>query len=219
MQRRSFLQSMAAALMAPTIRLRDTVVDERLLMPFCEPEPDWYRYDFEKPFGIGSLTYASDSKALIRCELAARDEDGERKLPKNLLSVWNHHWRPTEQWRPLTPDDLRPTERVTGRCPYCGDRRKSFGPNYPDDQETADALLDWDVDDNTIRDSSCEHCHGRDYTGPSCVRINGVVHQSWTMRRILALPNPQVCGTKADRFGVLLFRAEGFEGISMGMGD
>lgn len=215
--RRNTLKAIAAAIMCPTIRLREAIPDERLLMAFCDL--DSWRYDFTKPFGHGSLTYASDSRAMIRCELASRHEDGERRLPKNVTQVWDSHWRPSAEWRSLTDDDLRPTERVTGACPHCGDRRVSFGEHYPTDQEHADALLDWDPDDNTIRDSSCEHCRGREYTGPSCVRIGGTVHQSWTMRRILALPNPRVCGVPDRNFGVVLFLADGFEGISMGMID
>jgi hypothetical protein len=39
------------------------------------------------------------------------------------------------------------------------------------------------------------------------------------MRRILALPNPRVCGVPDRNFGVVLFLADGFEGISMGMID
>lgn len=221
--RRTTLKAIAAAIMAPTIHLRQSIPDERLLLSFCDDES--FRYDFTKPFGVGSLTYASDCKAMIRCELASRIEDGERRLPKNIIDVWDYHWKPSGEWRPLTPDDVIPTEwdRITGLCPYCGDRRVSFGEHFPTDQEHADALLDWDPDDNTIRDSSCEHCHGRDYIGPSCVRIAGVEHQAWPMRRILALPNPRVCsaavmdGRPTEKFHAILFKADGFEGISLGM--
>lgn len=228
MTRRSTIKMISgslASLMCPTIQLRQSIPDERLLIPFCAPES--FRYDFEKPFGVGSLTYATDARAMVRCELSSRVEDGERRLPKNVIGVWDYHWNPSKKWQPLTPDDVIPTEtdRVTGMCPYCGDRRVSLGEHFPADQEHADELLrklDWDVDDNTIRDESCEHCHGRDYEGPSCVRIVGVEHQAWTMRRILSLPNVHVCpgSYNRHRWGdsePLLFKADGFEGISLGM--
>lgn len=223
--RRTTLKAMVAAIMAPTIRLRDSVPDERLLLSFCDPEA--WRYDFTKPFGVGSLTYASDFRAMIRCELAFRVEDGERRLPKNIVDVWSHHWKPSGKFRPLTPDDIIPTEsaHITGCCPHCGDRRVSFGEYFPTDQDAADSLPDWDPDDNTMRDVSCEHCHGRAFHGPSLVRIDGVLHQSWTLRRILALPNPRVCASAAITGGSsglyqsLLFTADGFDGISMGMED
>lgn len=215
--RRTALKTIAAAIMSPTIKLRNAVPDERLLSAFCDPEP--WRYDFTKPFGVGSLTYASDSFALIRCELTNRVEDGERCLPRNVLEVWNGRWSDNVRWSDLTPDDLIPTEQGSGYalCPCCGNRRVFFGEKYPDDQEHADALPDWDVDDNTIRDVSCEACHGREYTGPSCVKIDGVLHKSFTLQRVLALPNPQVRGIRNDKYGTVLFRADGFQGISLGM--
>lgn len=219
LSRRSTLKAIAAAIMAPTIHLREAIPDERLLMAFCNP--DVFRFDFDKPFGVGSLTYASDSYSLIRCELASRVEDGERHLPKNVIEVWDAFYRPT-QWRDLTPDDLIPTEGVTGLCPYCGDRRVSFGVQWPTDQEYADDLPDWDPDDNTIRDKSCKHCHGCYYEGPSCVRIGGILHDSWRLRRILALPNPRVCAAAVvsddERISrAIVFKADGFEGISLGI--
>jgi len=223
--RRNTLKTIAAAFMAPTIQLRQSVSDERLMMAFCEPDRGRYRlqYEFEKPFGFGSLTYASDYKALIRCELAGRIEDGEKRLPP-IAETWDRYWMPQTQWRPLTPDDLRPTEACDGNfgfCPECGDRRVSA--EYPKDAAEAASLPDWDVDDNTIRDVSCPRCHGRWYGGPSNVRICGVLHSSWNLRRIVALPNPQVCKSlwldpKSDA-NVILFRADGFEGMSMGMAE
>lgn len=223
--RRTTLKAIAAAIMAPTIHLRSAIPDERLLLSFCDP--DSWRYDFSKPFGVGSLTYASDYRAMIRCELASRVEDGERRLPKTVTDVWNYHWNPSGEWKPLTPDDLQSTkmERVTGHCPYCGDRRVPYIGSPPKDHEDADALLDWDPDDNTIRDSSCDHCHGHEYTGPSCVRIGEVLHQAWTLRRILALPNPRVCsaavlsGREKDGYRAILFQADGFQGISLGLSE
>jgi len=217
--RRSALKLLAAAVMAPTIQLRQSVPDEQLLLAFCHSSETHHRYNIEKPFGVGALTYATDAKAVIRCELAGRIEDGERRLP-DVLSVWENYKSAAPRWRQLTPDDLRPTEFVNGSCPECGDRRVSFGEEYPTDETAAFELPDWDVDDNSIRDISCPLCHGREYSGPSCVRICGVLHSSWDLRRIVALPNPTVCHSVYHgdlRQKVILFRADGFEGISVGV--
>jgi len=208
---------LAAAVMAPTIQLRQSVPDEQLLLAFCQSPETYYRYNIEKPFGVGSLTYATDSMAMIRCELAGRIEDDERRLP-DVKSIWENYHRPESRWRQLTPDDLRPTEFANACCPECGDRRVSFGEEYPADELAAYDLPDWDVDDNSIRDISCPLCHGREYSGPSCVRICGVLHSSWKLRRILALPNPAVCDSSyCGDPKVVLFRADGFEGISLGI--
>lgn len=214
LSRRTVLKSIAAAVMAPTIRLRSEVPDERLLMAFCGDNFPWY--DLQKPIGVGSLTYATDGYGLIRCELPGRVEDGERRLP-DLAKVWCNHWSLRQQWRPLTPEDLTPTVwKPDGLCPHCGDRRVSFGTHYPDDQTTADALPDWDVDDNTIRDVSCVECRGEKYVGPTAVQICGVEHSAWTLRRVLSLPNPMVCRSTSRNVPSILFRADGFEGISAG---
>ena len=211
--RRTVLKSIAAAVMAPTIRLRADMPDERVLMQFCG---DHFWYDLQRPIGVGSLTYATDAFGLIRCELAGRVEDGERRLP-DLGKVWHNHWSGRQQWRPLTPDDLIPTEGWRHTCPECGDRRVSLGDKYPETQAAVDALPDWDVDDNTIRDVSCPVCRGLRYKGPSSVRICGVEHSCWHLRRILSLPNPMVCRSADPKFGAILFRADGFEGISAGL--
>ena len=102
--RRTVLKGIAAAIMAPTIQLRASVPDERLLLPFCDP--DTIRYNFEAPFGYGSLTYATDCLSMIRCELANRQEVGERRLP-NIAKVWSDWFQPAGQWRPLTLEDIQ----------------------------------------------------------------------------------------------------------------
>lgn len=224
--RRSVLKSIAASAIAsavPIIRLRQSVPDERLLMAFCDPEA--FRYDFKSPFGLGSLTYATDSRALIRCELTGRDEIGERRLPKDVLRVWSDHWNPVTQWRPLTPDDLVPTVSPKNYdvCPDCGNRRISLGDRFPQSIEEQASLPHYDPDDNTIRDASCQTCKGIECSVPTCCEVEGVIHSAYTLKRILALPNPQICvslSPETHRHSFrehLLFRADGFEGISLGV--
>ena len=223
--RRTVLKTMAAALMAPTIHLRPSVPDERLLMPFCDP--DATRYNFEAPFGYGSLTYATDSRAMIRCELANRQEVGERRLP-NIAKVWSDWFQPVGQWRPLTLEDIEPTlaDDGVGVCWECGDRRVSYGEGYPELNEWGQfadegcSRLGYDIDDNTIRDESCPRCNGRDFGHKTLTVLFGQDHQSHNLKRILALPNVMVCESANhwDRHAPgLLFRADGFEGIALGL--
>jgi len=225
--RRTVLKTMAAALMAPTIHLRPSVPDERLLLPFCDP--DSMRYNFQTPFGHGSLTYASDSRAMIRCELANRQEIGERKLPKNIDQVWEAWFRPKAQWRPLTPDDIVPTAiNDYAKCFECGNRRISLGDRYPELNEYGSPAeqrmhdLGWDVDDNTIRDESCPTCRGRSFGHKNVAVLFGHNHQAYELKRILALPNVMVCqsGFEPEEHAQgLLFRADGFEGVALGLMD
>lgn len=221
MKRRTVLKSLAAALMCPNITLRKSVPDERLLAAFCLPEE--YRHDFRSPFGIDSLTYATDNRAIVRCELESRVEDGTRRLPKDVLKVWDHHWTPQQQWKPLTPDDLRPTIHGSygDECPLCGSEATvSLDDEYPDSEKPwVNEMLrlhGYDVDTNSVRDKNCPECHGLYYNKPGLAVICGVPHSAFRLRRILELPGVQVCQSMSVP-EALLFRSDGFEGISLGV--
>ena len=214
--RRSVLKTIGAALLCPTIKLRSTVPDERLMLPFCDKE--YSRYKLDTTFGIGSLTYATDARAAIRAELPSRYETGLQKLPP-IEAVWKSHWHPDNKWQPLEPIDVKPTFAFTdwNHCPTCGGKSTiSLGENYPDRSEMETLLLyGYDVDENCIRDKSCPTCRGLEYYGPSVVQIAGVYHDAFTMRRVMALPNPLICRSRSGS-GIVLFKADGFEGITMG---
>jgi hypothetical protein len=156
---------------------------------------------------------------MIRCVLANRIEDGEQKLPP-VEKAWSAHWRPGG-WIPLTPENsvANCSERASV-CPECGDRRVFLGDNYPDFADpVVDAYLtrmQYDPDANTIGDKHCGTCHGMEYRGPSTTEICGVYHSTFLMKRILALPGVRVAASVSAP-NTLLFRAEGFEGVSMGV--
>lgn len=223
--RRTVLKTMAAALMAPVVQLRPSIPDERLLLPFCDP--DATRYNFEAPFGHGSLTYATDSSAMIRAEIANRQEVGERRFPKNIDEVWGNWFNPKARWRPLIQDDIVPIlENDYAKCFQCGDRRISLGDCYPELDEYGSPLerrmreLGWDVDDNTIRDESCPRCRGLAVGHKNVAVLFGHQHQAHELKRILALPNPMICASgfePEEHAQGLLFRADGFEGIALGL--
>ncbi len=218
--RRTFLKTAAAFAMAPMVRLRQEIDAERLMLPFCGREHS--RYMLHAPFGVGELTYATDQYAMVRTELANRVEEGHKRLPP-VEEAWARYCRPDGAWSYLTPDDIQPTEIWDGGrwsiCPECGNRRVSLGDKYPDvdthEERMRLGLLDYDIDDNTIRDASCPACRGRDFSGASAVRIHGVPFMSWHLRRIVALPNVRVCRSAEN--GCILFAADGFEGVAMGL--
>lgn len=217
--RRSFLKAIAAAVMAPTIQLRNTVPAEQILLSFCR-ENDDFRWNIDKPFASGSLTYATDAKAMIRCELANRLEDGERRLPP-VEPVWRDLWLP-DQWIPLSELDQSPKDSVnSGLCPECGGRRiqlKEY-PNINDPGFSGYVGPDWDPDENTIGDRSCKTCRGEEFSGPSISRICGIQHNTYSLKRIAAIPDVKVCRSRSEKWKeALLFKADGFEGISLGMG-
>lgn len=216
--RRSVLKSFvatAAAIMAPAVKLRPAVPDERLMLAFCEDEPG-FRWKLDKPFGVGSLTYATDRFAMVRAEIANRQQEGEVKLPP-VSKVWTQYWEPSGRWQPVTPELIRPTLNVNGvECPDCGGRRISLGDQYPGINDYPGP--GYDPDDNSVYDSSCKTCYGHAMDCPRnqvCV-VDGVPHSAWLMRRIMSLPNARVCSSRFDDL-TILFTADGFEGISKGV--
>lgn len=214
--RRSAIKLIASAITVPLIKLRESVPDEKLMLAFCDA--DVCRYDCSKPFGVGSLTYATDSRAMVRAEIVNRQECGEIKTPP-CDAIWGKYWQPTGQWKPLTLEDIQPTIEHWCLCPDCGSRRIEL-PEYPD---LSDPIVNaryhrmaYDVDDNSIRDTSCKTCRGSDEKKPSAAEILGVRHSTWFARRILNLPNAKVCRTQFIP-EALLFVADGFEGVSLGV--
>ncbi len=220
LQRRTFLKALAAATWTPLIELRPELDREKLMLAFCDP--DDVKYDLSQPFAAGSLTYATDRYAIIRGEITNRMEIGERKTPR-VEPVWNDHWHPTGNWISLDAETAKPTITLDcGLCPHCGDARVTCGPDYPNwnDKELVAKLMryDFDVDNNTIRDASCPLCHGLDYKGPSVTNLLGTEHNAYFLKRIVDIPNVTVCQT-ASRHDAILFRGDGFQGISLGIDD
>lgn len=210
MIRRTFLKSMAGAFAASLVNLRQSIDTERLLSGFCDP--DHARYDFASPFGIGNLTYATDAYAIARSELVKREEYGERRLPPNVNHIWSLHWDHNNQWVPIQ-EFMTPVISRDDNCPECGERRIFHGDQYPADNWPV--LLDYDPDTNTSRDASCVLCKGRPYKGKNTSLLFGIEHSTYRLRRIATLPNAVVTASTSTT-GSILFKADGFEGISMG---
>ena len=68
-----------------------------------------------------------------------------------------------------------------GYCPHCLNRRVQCPIPFDElrwnrfgDLDARTALIDYDVDDHTVRDASCEHCHGREYRGGNLFRVAGM---------------------------------------------
>lgn len=220
--RRTALKALAAVAMAPCVKLRTEIDAERLLAAFVCPYKSLL-YDIDAPFGVGSLTYATDAKKMCRAEIANRVENGERTLP-NVQLAWNNLWVPDREFVPFA---LPPVESLTlggasdwGTCPLCSGRRKFLGDTYPDWEwcdSVAARLCDYDIDTNTTLDPSCELCKGRTYHGPWQVRVAGVLMDYSQLKPVAALPNVRISKSRVD--DCLLFIADGFEGMAMGLHD
>ena len=212
--RRTVLKAIAAALMAPTIRLRPEIDREALMRPFCDVD-EGYRYQLNAPFQQGSLTYCTDSRRIIRAELTCPEVVGERRLP-DAAGLWNHYWRngqlrPVE--RPQISELLLPRGKDRdGVCPKCLGRRISLGDFYP---YSDDKLVNYDPDDNSVGDESCELCHGLSYYGPSQVEIGGFRFSYHMLAPMYDLPGVMVRPPTNNEDDPMLFKADGFEGMVM----
>jgi len=221
--RRTALKAALSVVVAPTIELRKHIDAERILAGFCDEDRCW-RYDLDKPFGFGSLTYASDAHYMVRTELKSRIENGERQLPQKIDDTWNY-------WFDFDRSQLQPVEKPSLQslaylnkenepttCPECGGRRKFLGTKYPSPDEIEkfyDDGMDYDVDENTILDPSCGLCRGRIWRGPNIAMICGVPMDAWRVNRILTIPGVRVAPSRAGR--CLAFEGSGFQGVAMGM--
>lgn len=215
---------MLGTFLATLVRLRPEIDREAMLAAFCrDPRYGSGRYDLDYPFGHGSLTYATDARSIVRAEIANRREDGERTLP-DVRTCWDKYWHPAGEFIPY---HLPPIDTLTlgrngdyGVCPLCSGRRVSVGEHYPTYEwtESREAFLrDYDIDDNTTLDKSCELCSGKLYDGPWQVRVAGVLMDYSRLKPIAALPNVRVSATTGEK--AILFLADGFEGMAMGMND
>lgn len=206
--------------MAPIVTLRPAVDREALLSRFVD-DIEGTRFDLTAPFSCGSLTYATDAKSICRAELANREFNGERRLP-NVAECWERYWRPATPFRQLVLpriDELTITLEY-GICPLCDGRRIFLGSEYPPMGESGEpdgrTYPDYDCDTNTIADKSCALCRGRPYHGPQCVDVGGVKMQYTRLKPICALPNVVAARSDADPM-CMLFMAEGFDGLAMGV--
>ncbi len=222
MQRRQFLKTVAAVAMVPQISLRREIDREALLSQFVRHDQWMGRWDLEKPFLYGDLGYATDGRILCRTSLVAPETDGEARLP-NVIAAWETY-KPVGQWSveglpSISELTDKPNEWSCGICPLCDDRRISLGEHYPDftdPQIKAEVdAMDYDIDDNTVRDPSCPLCHGKNYRGPWTVTYRGVKLSYGYAKKIFTLPGVQLAPAATSH--CLLFRADEFEGIAMGL--
>lgn len=218
--RRTALKAITAALMCPTIKLRDDYPDERLLRQFCNSD-EHYRYDHSTPYSVGSLSYATDARVLVRAELPSVQTIGERVMPP-IERVWKLWWTPSPftpntQWVPLEGRLIVPTIRQEeySRCPVCNSVASVQLAVYPGSEEELEALkpFGWDVDSNSIRDRNCPECHGLEFKGNHLIQIHHTMFSAYYMRKLATLPNAEICLDRTKT--VLLVRAEAFQGILM----
>jgi hypothetical protein len=219
--RRGFIGSSLAALLLPTIKVNNTVDRERLLSQFCDDSGRNQRFDMDRPFiAADRLAYATDSRIMCRTEIAAPDISGTGKPPP-VIAAWHSYWRPDSAWvRDGLPAvaDLKICTPF-GVCPLCEGRRIVLPefPNFDDRQVDATmSRLGYCIDDNSVGDESCPQCRGRDdYSGPALVDLCGA-HVYYRYAKLMhTLPGVQFCRSEVE--DVVLFRADEFEGIAMGV--
>lgn len=215
------LASLAASALVPTIRLRPELEPERLLARFCADDSPYTRYELDRPFRLGSLTYATDARWICRAELPGTVLDGGDRVLPPVESLWPRIWRPAGPWQDFelpAIESLRLQCQCANICPACGDRRIFYGAHYPATQEEMDALPGYCIDTNTYRDRSCGLCGGGDYQGPSLVRIGRVAVDYTRLKTVAMIPGVRVVPSQLGSGDeCLLFSGGGFDGAVMGV--
>lgn len=230
LSRRTVLKSIAAVVMAPTVTLRKAVDREAILGAFVDDiESCRYGTRLMSPMVHNEHVWATNGRELIRTFDNGFERDGgEGRLP-DLTGIWDTLWRPDKFADFSLPRISELTHRPCNGyavCPVCGNRRVSYGPHYPTDYETAENLPDYDPDDNTIRDVSCQACRGREYRGPSVLLIQGIPFQYHRIKKLAMVPNCRVSVTGTIKHPankhpspLLCFQGDGFNGLAMPLID
>lgn len=214
--------ALGVALMHPTILLRPTVSREAILQSFCE---DSWSKNIATPFTQGSLTYATNAREIIRCELINTIDDAKPiKRPdadKVFSSLWNHD---LAMYRSDLPSIETLIAHHCGLCPVCLDRRIAatrHATDYYYDE-------DYDPNDHTTSDRTCEWCYDqKTNTRKEKVRaigeVDGCYFQYARIAKIAKVPNVRWAAYRsgrnnedANRVGLLQFVGDGFQGLAMG---
>jgi hypothetical protein len=179
------------------------------------------KWSLKDPFQQGSLTYASDTRRIIRGELTAPEISGERRLP-DAAKVYETEWQP-RRWfdmdRPALESLVKWSSSEDGPCPACHDRMISHGKNY-DLQKIADwekRGVRWDVDENVSGDESCEVCKGTYYKGPCYLPVGRDLYAFGLLAPIWDFPGQVRFAENRRDGGPLLFEVDGFQGMVMPM--
>ncbi len=202
MRRRDLLKA-ATALLLPTIDLRPFIDRERLMRPFCDTEN--LRYDCTRPFLDGEMAYATDSRRLIRGYLDGPALAGAEVRVPPVSQLFDRVWRDDLRWREF---QLPAIEQLihrsnTGNCPAC-DNRRIVLPEYPEwnhegrPKDRTIELLDYDIDDNSIRDASCPVCRGRRYDRGNALELDGTCFDYTFLKPVAAIPQVEWAVVQAD---------------------
>lgn len=215
--RRSFMQSMSAAMAAvvvgrlPASEAR-TVID---YSRFCDYET--VRYNLESPWSHDGVTYASDSRILIS-HAGEFSGTGEGRFPDVGSLAWDsldcRGWKPFPMiQRRIDEAGKRHTER---RCPECRGLGR-IGPDVReclkcdglyDEYEGPDGLpggsyLDLNGRRHTVNNLCphcttgstggilCGYCDGTGESFMACEQVGGLLFDGWYADSIRTLPEPE----------------------------
>lgn len=226
MKRRAFLSTtsmaVSALLMRPTILLRNEIDRESILLGFCDHAQHIMRYDLSSPFTLGSLTYATDARVMVRAELSSPIDDGKDVLRPQADKTFKQLWREGLKFHDLELARLEDLAEGHATCPACEGRRVQVSH---DDWERYWNDDDFDPDDSTIGDRNCDWCWDRAKNRPresvKCIdRVDGFEFSHSLLKKVSTIPNVRVAASVNDskhNVGLLQFFGDGFEGMLIGV--
>lgn len=221
MQRRTFAKALSSLLLVPLLRYQPVEIDRHKLLGMFLDELHWDTrlWDLRRPYIVGQHAYATNSKILARIDTDESEHDDESIKVPPVGDVWREYNTPGEKWKPFRLadiDELAPSTDID-LCPLCDNRRVSFGETLPATFSEVRGL-DYDPDDNTVRDQSCSLCNGKPYTKHCFQAVSGLHINYQYAKKLAAIPGcevafsanlHQVGGTWSPReTPVLLFRSD-----------
>jgi len=164
--RRGFLATAAASLLLPKLQLVPQYDLHALAQKWCERDT-WptKRYDLTAPYVMGDHVYATDARAMVRFRDPWMHTDGEARIPRQTLEIWNGFWLPEPRWVPL-PRRIETRNGDDGVCWKCHQRNVDclacygYGEQiclpggYTVKCKTCNGL-------GVYHDPACDVCHGR----------------------------------------------------------
>jgi hypothetical protein len=214
--------AVSTLLMRPTILLRNEIDRESILLGFCDHAQSVMRYDLSSPFTLGSLTYSTDARVMVRAELSSPIDDGRDILRPPAEETFKQLWRDGLKYHDLELLRLEDLSEGYGVCPACDGRRIPVSQDqweqYWDDD-------DFEPDDSTISDRTCEWHWDRRKNEPrekvKCIAtIDGLGFNQFYLKKVATIPNVRVAASLNDpsaNVGLLQFFGDGFEGMLMGV--
>lgn len=227
MERRTFITTISSALLVPLLKIDQSYDLHGLLQNFTDKDV-YQRYDLTRPYVVNNFAYASDARIMARIPSRFGDESDEQIKKPDFDGVYQAFWKDGD-FKPFRLPDPNDCVWSQSRCWKCDSRRvdaTAFVATKPDEYDQI--VKDYDPDNNTILDDSCDVCHGETHSnsGRTVEFSNGLRFDYYYMKKIAKIPGVEIAmeviehrkGVVLDQKPILRFKSDiGISGVVLGV--